>query len=276
MAELTYREKADLEALFEMSSGYVMDFSNNSFSRFIGDVVNIDIYDGLGYTEYSSKASKLRQIWSNEPDNIVGTLLVALLKYCEDYKLRRESLTEYDSKKIGELLLVAERLKGNQLSVELPQKHEETLQTLKEDINSALSRNKPELVLDRLHTFSTKLLRQICEDNGITTVNDKGENFPLHSLAGMLKKKYEQDELFQSSFTAAAIQNSISLFDKYNAIRNNQSYAHDNPILGTMEAEFAVRIMADVIVFLDKAETYRKQQQKSKAKEEEFDFDVLF
>lgn len=92
----------------------------------------------------------------------------------------------------------------------------------------------------------------------------------------MLKKKYEQDELFQSSFTAAAIQNSISLFDKYNAIRNNQSYAHDNPILGTMEAEFAVRIMADVIVFLDKAETYRKQQQKSKAKEEEFDFDVLF
>lgn len=32
MAELTYREKADLEALFEMSSGYVMDFSNNSFS----------------------------------------------------------------------------------------------------------------------------------------------------------------------------------------------------------------------------------------------------
>ena len=276
MAELTYREKADLEALFEMSSGYVMDFSNNSFSRFIGDVVNIDIYDGAGYTEYASKANKLRQIWSNEPDNIVGTLLVALLKYCEDYKLRRESLTEYDSKKIGELLLVAERLKGNQLSVELPQNHEETLQTLKEDINSALSRNKPELVLDRLHTFSTKLLRQICEDNGITTVNDKGENFPLHSLAGMLKKKYEQDELFQSSFTAAAIQNSISLFDKYNAIRNNQSYAHDNPILGTMEAEFAVRIMADVIVFLDKAETYRKQQQKSKAKEEEFDFDVLF
>lgn len=276
MAELTYREKADLEALFEMSSGYVMDFSNNSFSRFIGNVVNIDIYDGVGYTEYASKANKLRQIWSNEPDNIVGTLLEALLKYCEDYKLRRESLTEYDSKKIGELLLVAERLKGNQLSVELPQKHEETLQTLKEDINSALSRNKPELVLDRLHTFSTKLLRQICGDNGITTVNDKGENFPLHSLAGMLKKKYEQDELFQSSFTAAAIQNSISLFDKYNAIRNNHSYAHDNPILSTMEAEFAVRIMADVIVFLDKAETYRKQQQKSKAKEEEFDFDVLF
>ena len=78
----------------------------------------------------------------------------------------------------------------------------------------------------------------------------------------MLKKKYEQNALFQSSFTANAIQNSISLFEKYNAIRNNQSYAHDNPILDKMEAEFAVRIMTDVITFIDRAETYRKQAEK--------------
>ena len=158
--------------------------------------------------------------------------------------------------------LVAGRLKGNSLCVELPQKKEATMQTLKEDINNALARNKPELVLDRLHTFSTKLLRQICTDNGIATVNDNGDNFPLHSLAGMLKKKYEQNTLFQSSFTATAIQNSISLFERYNTIRNNQSYAHDNPILDKMEAEFAVRIMTDVITFIDRAETYRKQVEK--------------
>ena len=189
MANLSYREKADLEALFEMQSGYVMDFSNNSFARFVGDVINLDVYEGVGYADYSSKANKLRQIWSNEPDSVVGTLLTALLSHCEDYKTRRDALTDYDAKKIGELRLVAERLKGNQLTVELPQKNEETLQTLKEDINSALARNKPELVLDRLHTFSTKLLRQVCSDNGITTVNDKGDNLPLQSLAGMLKKK---------------------------------------------------------------------------------------
>ena len=44
MANLSYREKADLEALFEMQSGYVMDFSNNSFARFVGDVINLDVY----------------------------------------------------------------------------------------------------------------------------------------------------------------------------------------------------------------------------------------
>lgn len=245
-----------------MCGGYVMDFSNSTFARFIGDVVNIDVYDGPGYTEYASKANKLRQIWTNEPDNVVGTLLDALLEHCKDYRKRINNLTDEDIAKIGEMKLVAERLKGNSLCVELPQKKEVTMQTLKEDINNALARNKPELVLDRLHTFSTKLLRQICTDNGIATVNDNGDNYPLHSLAGMLKKKYEQNALFQSSFTANAIQNSISLFEKYNAIRNNQSYAHDNPILDKMEAEFAVRIMTDVITFIDRAETYRKQAEK--------------
>lgn len=171
MANLFYKEKAILETLFDMGGGYVMDFSNSTFARFIGDVVNIDVYDGPGYTEYASKANKLRQIWTNEPDNVVGTLLDALLEHCKDYRKRINNLTDEDIAKIGEMKLVAERLKGNSLCVELPQKKEVTMQTLKEDINNALARNKPELVLDRLHTFSTKLLRQICTDNGIATVN---------------------------------------------------------------------------------------------------------
>lgn len=259
MASLTYREKSILEELFGMSSGYVMDFSNSSFSRFIGDVINIDVYDGHGYEEYASKANKLRQIWNKEPDNVVGTLIEALLSYFEDMQLRQDKLTDYERKKIDEMRLVATRLKGNSPRIELPSKQEDSLQTLLEDINNALARNKPELVLDRLHTFSTKLLRQICTDNEIIVTDDKGANLPLHSLAGMLRKKYEQDELFQSSFTLIALQNSISLFDKYNSVRNNQSYAHDNEVLDTMEAEFAVRIMADLLTFIDKAESYRKK-----------------
>lgn len=264
MANLTYREKSVLEELFGMDSGYVMDFSNASFSRFIGDVINIDVYEGPGYEEYSSKANKLRQIWNGEPDNVVGTLIEALLSYFEDRQLRQDKLTDYERKKIDEMRLVATRLKGSSLNIELPSKREDSLQTLLEDIYNALGRNKPELVLDRLHTFSTKLLRQICTDNEITVTDDKGANLPLHSLAGMLRKKYEQDELFQSSFTLTALQNSISLFDKYNSVRNNQSYAHDNEVLDTIEAEFTVRIMADLLTFIDKAESYRKKAQKNK------------
>lgn len=262
MANLDYREKLILEELFGMETGFVLDFSNSSFARFVGETINIDIYGGPGYEEYASKANKLRQIWNEEQDGIVGTLIEALLLYFEDMQLKRNKLTDYESKKVSEMLLVAARLKGNTTQVNLPKKQEESLQILLEDINNALARNKPELVLDRLHTYSTKLIRQICEDNGIKVIDDKGFNLPLHSLAGMIRKKYEKEEAFQSTFTLTAIQNSISLFEKYNNVRNNQSYAHDNSILDTIEAEFAVRIMADFLSFIDKAELYRKEKQR--------------
>lgn len=73
MAKLTYQEKNTLEELFNMGTGYVIDFSNSSFQRFIEDVVRINIYEDPGYEEYSSKANKLRQILNQESDFTVGT-----------------------------------------------------------------------------------------------------------------------------------------------------------------------------------------------------------
>ncbi len=127
MANLTYREKLVLEELFGMETGYVMDFSNSSFARFVGDVVDIDIYGGPGYEEYCSKANKLRQIWEQEPDYVVGKLVEALLSYFEDLQLKRNSLSDYERKKISEMQIVASRLKENTPQVQLPSKQEESL-----------------------------------------------------------------------------------------------------------------------------------------------------
>ena len=276
MADLSYHEKAVLEDLFGMSTGYVLDFSNNSFARFVGETINIDVYNGPGYQEYASKANKLRQIWNDESDCVVGTLIEALLSRFEDMRLRANALTEYERKKIEEMRLVASRLKGNSPHIELPSRQEDSFQTLQEDIDKALGRNKPELVLDRLHTFSSKILRQICADNGIPVADEKGNNYPLHSLAGRLQKKYEQDRLFQSTFTLTAIVNSISLFESFNSVRNRQSYAHDNEVLGTMEAEFIVKMMADFLLFIDKAETYRKKIYITKEQPLPFDNEIPF
>lgn len=260
MSGLTYRERLIFEDLFGMDSGYVLDFSNNSFARFIAESVDIDIYEGLGYEEYSSKANKLRQIWSKETGTVVGVLMEELLAYYEDYCLRRdEEISDQKQKKINEMKIVIKRIKGANIAIDLPKKSEENLQTLLEDINNSLARNKPTLVLDRLHTFATKLLRQTCIENSIIVNDEKGNYFPLHSLAGMLKKQYEKEEIFQSTFTLRALQNSISLFEGYNDIRNSKSYAHDNDILDAVEADFAVKIMANVITFIDNVESYRKK-----------------
>ena len=47
MADLTNAEKRKLERVFGMSSGYVLDFSNRTFSEFIEDHVHRNIYDEL-------------------------------------------------------------------------------------------------------------------------------------------------------------------------------------------------------------------------------------
>ena len=83
-----------------------------------------------------------------------------------------------------------------------------------------------------------------------------------------IKKHYEQNPVFDSDFVPLAIQNNIALFDRFNAIRNNQSYAHDNVVLGNMEAEFVVRTMINTISFIDAIERYRKSNSAAPALED--------
>ena len=70
----------------------------------------------------------------------------------------------------------------------------------------------------------------------------------------MLTKYYQKNSAFESDFSEQAMKMSISLFDKYNGVRNDQSYAHDNKILNKAEAMFAVRIMTATISFIHELE----------------------
>ena len=57
-----------------------------------------------------------------------------------------------------------------------------------------------------------------------------------------------------------AIQNTINIFDKYNAIRNDQSAAHPNEMLNKAEAMYAVRIVAETLTFIDKIEHIKDEE----------------
>ncbi|HCD59858.1 MULTISPECIES: hypothetical protein [Exiguobacterium] len=85
MAELKSIEKNYIEDFLKMESGYVLDFSNNTFERFIYDSINIEIYEGKGYEEYCSKANKMRQILERESNLKVARLLENLVEY-KSYK----------------------------------------------------------------------------------------------------------------------------------------------------------------------------------------------
>lgn len=261
MAKLPYRIKRDLERLLDMEAGYVLNFSNRTFAEFIDDTVSIDIYNGDFYkNEHCSKANKLRLLINRENDYIVGKVLNELLILSRQSMWNDNNLNYNDERTFEELIEFSSNLMEGSTNLELPDAKEETLFTLLEDIKSSIGRNKPTLVLDRLHTFSTKYLRQICIKKGIEVADPKGNFLPLHSLAGMLRKHYETNNEFQSDFTVLAIQNNIQLFDKFNSIRNNQSYAHDNEILSNVEADFAIKAMANVLVFIDKVEALKQNE----------------
>lgn len=157
----------------------------------------------------------------------------------------------YDYQQVQQII---ERLKTFQ-TVELPKKRILKISNFfLEDIEDNIKNDKPELVVDRLHTFASEYLRNLCHAHSIETTNSKGNEYPLHSLAGMLKKLYVDNAYFDSEFAVVAIQNSINLFDKFNCIRNDNSAAHPNDLLSKAEAEYAVRIIANTLTFIDKCE----------------------
>ena len=135
MANLTFSEKQLIESVFEMSSGYLLDFSNRDFEEFMKDVVPYNIYKkypGL------SKAKMFREFLKDETESYVGKAIVMLLNY-----MTYKGLVTNDSKqKTDELYKLGQRLLGKE-SFQSKVKHPNTQSDNKalvdfDNLNSAL------------------------------------------------------------------------------------------------------------------------------------------
>lgn len=113
MANLSNNDKTKLEALFGMRSGYVLDFSGNTFQDFIRDSTGLDIFDSK-YNHFSgSKANRLRAFWQKESDNIVGKLIADLLEYWKTQKeVKGNEIEEIEQKLYGDCINISKRLLG--------------------------------------------------------------------------------------------------------------------------------------------------------------------
>lgn len=81
MAKLTPIEMQKFETLLDMSGGYVLNFTNQDFARFINRIVKIDIESGKYDFYGTSKAKRLKRLWEIEGDITVGKLLENLVDY---------------------------------------------------------------------------------------------------------------------------------------------------------------------------------------------------
>ena len=111
MSSLTHTEKRYLEKIFQMESGYVLSFSDRTFSEFF-DQHNIDIYD-LKYQVFgTSKAKILRAFWQLESDRKVGTVLSDMLDYYKEICNIDGREMDLDRRLLGKVRGIIGRLTG--------------------------------------------------------------------------------------------------------------------------------------------------------------------
>ena len=91
MAQMTYIEKDYFERLFDMEMGYVLDFTNYTYQRFVADTINIDVYKNY---HNLSKAKILSAIMDDYDNVIVGKLLLGLMQYMQARKLVTDEKNE--------------------------------------------------------------------------------------------------------------------------------------------------------------------------------------
>lgn len=248
MSDLTAVEKRKFEQLLGMSSGYVLNFSNRSFSDFILDTVGREIYSDKYLTDGTSKANRLRSFWRTEPNHVVGALMAALL---DVYKDEGRELSElyYQSK------LVVERLMHDSPVIDIdaitPNADGRDFEALAKSVRDAIEKNEPETGLDRLHTFVTKYIRVICQKHGIETPHDK----PLHSIFGEYVKFLRDTGHIESDMSEKILRSTISIFEAFNRVRNDQTLAHDNKMLRYGESVFILNSVASSIRFIRNLES---------------------
>ena len=118
MAQLSPLETSLLENLFEMGSGYVLNFSDQTFGQFVRDSTNIDVYDLSSDFFGLSKAKRLRKLWMIADDEVVGILVDDLINAISDKYTAVERSTVADSELIERCQKIATRLKGKQAEIE--------------------------------------------------------------------------------------------------------------------------------------------------------------
>ncbi len=117
MANLTTNDKQILEKLFQMGSGYVLNFSDRTIQEFFRDDLGIDIYTKKYEYGSGSKANRMRGFWTVADDKMVAKSIIKLLAYI-DNEILLSSLSEGDfpEKLINAARMIAEKLGGKIIS----------------------------------------------------------------------------------------------------------------------------------------------------------------
>ena len=250
MVKLKYKDIRIIDNAFEMHGGYVLDFTNQTFAQFFDDEFGIDIDADKYRVNGTSKANRLRTFLSLEDEYTVSKVLRGLWAY-------RESLPE--SEAWGEsqpkadvktpLFDLINRIEGGGASprTDVFERFaaDETLEELIAAIERDIQPNKPAAALDRLHTYCMKKMAHLIEKHGGTC----NRNDSLHSRMGKYIKLLEKNRQLRE-ISKRTLKSGISIFESFNDVRNNESFAHDNDIVDQAEARYIFDSITALLRFI--------------------------
>ncbi|MDD3051147.1 MAG: abortive infection family protein [Candidatus Cloacimonetes bacterium] len=258
MSNLKYVDQVKFEKLFGMSSGYVLNFSNSTFQAFVADSVGVDIYCGEYDYASCSKANMVRGFVKTATNYKVGIFLRDLL---EHWKTIVNTPEESDWKLYLECQKIAEEMikETGAVNISALDQFEDDLDfsRISVDIKDKLERNQPEMALDRLHTYLIKYFKKLCDDHKIEYSDNK-----LEGIAGKYINWLREKELFESKITIKILGSSIQILKYFNDVRNNQSFAHDNPILNYSESLLIFNNICNIVAFINNLEESLKKGEK--------------
>jgi len=255
MANLTTTDKRKLEKIFKMESGYVLEFTNRTFSEFIYENIGIEIYDEKYNYGSGSKANLLRGLWKKQSNYNTGRLIKALLTYWKDERIinhlevsKAEQLLYEDCLLIGERLISASTVK--EIDAIDNNTDDRDFNRLAESIQQSIEKDEPEIALDRLHTYLFKLIRKLCTKWDIEFRREES----LNAMYGKYIRYLMTKGHIESKMTEKILKYSINLLDAFNDIRNNRSLAHDNPVLNYSESLLIFNNITNSIKFIETIE----------------------
>ena len=237
-----------------MGSGYVLNFSNRTFAEFIEESTGRDIYDSSYSHGSGSKANVLRGFWAVEGNNLVGKVIGDLIEYgIEINTFKNDDTLVADSRRIVARLLQTSPVP--ELDALTATVDDRDFETVAKQVREAIEKNQPEAALDRLHTFVIKFVRTLCDGRGIVVTREKA----LHSIFGEYVKRLRDDGHLKSEMTSRILKSSISVFESFSDVRNNQSLAHDNPTLNYDESLLIFNHVANSVRFIRSLEARIKK-----------------
>lgn len=240
-----------------MGSGYVLNFSDKTMSEWFEDELRIDIDHERYKRRGTSKANRLRTFVEEEPAPIVARALRRLWDYREKtgfipYGAAPEEVARQKTNFFDLINKIEGQETGPVTDALVTFTRDETLDELVQAIRRDADVGKPQAALDRLHTYSMKKFAYLLAERGTATNREE----PLHSRVGRYAKLLDTESSLQP-ISKQIMKNCIGIFQSYNDVRNNASFAHDNDVVNKDEARFIFETVISMLRFVRAIEAGR-------------------